>query len=582
MCGIIGVLSKSNNAGLIAYEGLKRLDYRGYDSWGLAINAKDIRVYKKTGRIGTLPKTMACGFAAIGHTRWATHGKISVRNAHPHVSQSRMIVVAHNGIVENFQDLKAFLEKHGFSFATETDTEVIPHLIEFYLKKGLELREAVRRAMLRVDGNYAILAMAKGYRSIIGARKGLPLVAGISDGTFLLASDLMAIAKRSKKVMFIKDSELIELNSGVKVFDIESGKEIKKQMKELKLDFQSADKGNFEHYMLKEIHEAGLAMRNASIQPEGLVEKAALAIKKADRVFIIGCGTSYHAALLGSILFNKIAMRQATAVLASELSNYLSILDKKSVVVALSQSGETADVLDAVRAAKGKGAKIIGLVNVVGSSLTMMSDITLMMNAGPEICVASTKNYLAQLSLLYMLANALAGNAKAAKEDIEKDARLADEVIKINEPKAKRLAAKLKDARSLFVIGKNENAVTALESALKIKEVSYIHAEGFPAAELKHGTIALVEKGVPVVVICSDSKDDCLSSAFEVKSRGATVIGVSTENNTVFDHFFEIPKCKLRFILSVIPMQLLAYYLAVVRKKDPDKPRNLAKSVTVK
>jgi len=582
MCGIIGVISKTDKAGLIAYEGLKTLDYRGYDSWGLAVSSKDIKIYKKTGKITSLPRTMLNGSLAIGHTRWATHGKISVRNAHPHVSQNGKIVVVHNGIVENFSELKEFLKKQGFSFATDTDTEVIPHLIEFYLRKGFPIREAVRRALLHIDGNYAILAIAKGSNSIIGARKGLPLIAGISDDAFLLASDLNAIVKHSNKVLFIKDSELVELSSDIKSFEIATGLETKNRLKPLKLNFQSASKGCFEHYMLKEIHEAGVAMRNASIQPKGILEKTASAIKNAKRVFIIGCGTSYHAALLGNYLFNKIAMRYVTPVLASEFSNYLNVVDKKTAIIALSQSGETADVLDAVRAAKNKGAKIISLVNVVGSSLTMMSNITLMMNAGPEIGVASTKNYIAQLSLLYLLANTLVENTEGAKKDIEKESCLVEELIKMNEQKAKSLAKRFRNAKSLFVIGKNENAVTALEGALKIKEVSYIHAEGFPAAELKHGTIALIEKGIPVIVICADNKDEALSSACEVKARGAEVIGISTQNNHVFDHFFKIPQGKLHFIFSVIPLQLLAYYLAIMRKNDPDKPRNLAKSVTVK
>lgn len=582
MCGIIGVICKNGNAGRIAYEGLKRLDYRGYDSWGLAVKNDSLLVYKRTGKISKLPKKMFSGSCAIGHTRWATHGKISVRNAHPHVSLNERIAVVHNGVIENFQELRKFLAKKGFFFSTETDTEVIPMLIELYLSKNLCFREAVRRALLHLRGSYAVVAMSELHNSLIGARKGSPLVAGFANGNFLLASDMQAIAPYATKAMFLEDLELIEIDSKAKVYNIETGEQVRKHIKKIDLKLHSADKRGFEHYMLKEIYEQDQAIRNASMQSNALIEKVSKLIKGAERVFIIGCGTSMHAAMLGSFFFANIASIQTNAILASEFQSFLNLVNKKTVVIALSQSGETADVLEAVKNAKQRGAKIISIVNVVGSSLTRLADANIMMNAGPEICVLATKSYLAQLSVLYLLANSLIGKGEYAKKELNEAAKLVSAIIKANERKAKRLAEKLKDVKSIFVIGKRENAVTALEAALKIKEVSYIHAEGFPSAELKHGTIALIEKEVPVIAFASDADDESIINAIEAKSRGAFIIGISPERAKCFNYFFHVPKSGLFAILSILPVQLLAYYLAIARNLDPDKPRNLAKSVTVK
>jgi len=582
MCGIIGVLCKNSNAGKIAYEGLKRLDYRGYDSWGLAVKNDGLLIYKRTGKITKLPKKMFYGSCAIGHTRWATHGKISVRNAHPHISQNGKIAVVHNGVIENFQELRDFLAKKGFSFSTETDTEVIPMLIELYLSRNLCFREAVRKALLHLKGSYAIVAISELHNSLIGARRGSPLVAGFANDAFLLASDMQAIAPYATKAMFLEDSELIEFNRKAKVYDIETGKRINKPVKKIDLKLHSADKRGFEHYMLKEIYEQEQAIKNASLQSNALIEKVTKLIKQAEKVFIIGCGTSMHAAMFGSYFFASIASIQANAILASEFQNFLNLVNKRTVVIALSQSGETADILEAVKSAKEKGASVIGIVNVVGSSLTRLADATIMMNAGPEICVLATKSYLAQLSVLYLLANSLIKKHEQAKKELSEAARLVPTIIKTNESKAKRLAKKLKNAKSIFIIGKRESAVTALEAALKIKEVSYIHAEGFASAELKHGTIALIEKNVPVIAFASDASDESITNAIEAKSRGGFIIGVSSEKAKCFDYFFAIPKSKLFSILSIIPIQLLAYYLALSRNLDPDKPRNLAKSVTVK
>ncbi|MEM4663303.1 MAG: glutamine--fructose-6-phosphate transaminase (isomerizing) [Candidatus Diapherotrites archaeon] len=584
MCGIVGVLSNKNKAGLLAYEALKKLDYRGYDSWGVGVICDGrTKVYKKVGRISTLPSSLRSGSIAIGHTRWATHGKVSIRNAHPQASQSKNILVVHNGIIENFQELKGFLKKRGFSFQSDTDTEVLPNLIEFYMSKRKDFKEAVRSALNKIKGCYAITAITNQEKNIIAAKKSLPLVIGIgNDGEKFVASDFVAIAGKSNRFIFMKDNEMAILNENTKFFNILNGTEIKKRPKKLFLDLKSTEKGCYAHYMLKEIHEIPLAIINSCSQPKELIDKAVSYIKKADTIFLIGCGTSYHAAMLGSHFFRKITKNEAISVLAPEIRNYKSMISKNSVVIALSQSGETADVLDAVRFVRNQGAKVISMTNVFGSTLTRLSNLNFMMNAGPEICVASTKNYLAQLSLLYFLACAVVGKREKAKEEIKTLSKKAEETIKTSKKKAKMLAEKFKNTSSIFVIGRDENAVTALEGALKVKEVSYVHAEGLSAAELKHGTIALIEKGVPVLVVCKNGKDLTIHNACEVKSRGAIVIGISPEHQDIFDYTLKIPKGKLSVLLSVIPLQLFAYYLAVARKKDPDKPRNLAKSVTVR
>lgn len=582
MCGIIGVLTKEGNAGKLAYEGIKRLDYRGYDSWGIAVKGSGLSIYKRTGKIGSIPNKLLQGSIAIAHTRWATHGKISVRNAHPHLSQNGKIAVVHNGVIENFQELRDFLAEKGFVFKSDTDSEVIPMLIEMYLEEGCSFREAVRKALLHLKGSYAIVAIYEPEHIMIGAKNASPLVVGLSDGRVLFASDLQAIAPYAEEAIFLSDLELVEASSEIKIYNIESGLSIKKLPKKIDINLCYADKKGFEHYMLKEIYEQEQAIINASAQNESLLNKVVESIKSANKVFIIGCGTSRHAAMLASYMFAKISKLNASALLASEFPNFANLIDEKTVIIALSQSGETADVLEAVRAAKRRGAKIISIVNVMGSSLMQISDINLMMNAGPEVCVLATKSYLAQLAILYLIANHLIGNTEQAKKELAEAAKKVPIIIKKNERKAKLLASKLKNTSSIFVIGKNACSVTALEGALKIKEVSYIHAEGYASAELKHGPIALIEKNVPVIVFALDASDESITNAIEAKSRGALIIGVSTERAKCFDYFFNVPCKELFPILSIIPIQLLAYYLALERGLDPDKPRNLAKSVTVK
>ncbi|MCX8189957.1 MAG: glutamine--fructose-6-phosphate transaminase (isomerizing) [Candidatus Diapherotrites archaeon] len=583
MCGIVGVISEEQNAGILAYKALKKLDYRGYDSWGIAIsNGKGISIYRQVGKIGELPKKMHCGNLAVAHTRWATHGKVCQKNTHPHASLNKNIFLVHNGIVENFQELKSFLKSSGFSFRSDTDTEVIPNLIELYINRGKSLRDATRLALKKIKGSFAVILFAKGHNYMIAAKRDLPLVIGIAERKKFVASDLLAIAKKARGFLFLSDNEIAEIGNEAKFFDIGSGRPKFKRFEHLAVDNLESYKNGNKHYMIKEIKECPIAMKNACIQPIELLDNTTKEIRKAKKIFLIGCGTSYHAALFGAWLFRSIAKKDAVAVLAPDLKSYSKLLGKAALVVALSQSGETADVIDAVRLARRSGAKILSLTNVFNSTLTRHSHIKMMMNAGPEICVASTKNYAAQISLLYLLANACISRRNYAKKEIFIAAKQAQETIRENSRIARAISKKLANSKSAFVIGSEENAFVAFEGALKIKEVSYIHAEGLPAKELKHGTIALVEKGLPVIVICTKSDDFALHSAHEVKSRGAFVIGISTEKNNVFDFFIRVPRGPLSSLLTAIQLQLIAYYLAVERKNDPDKPRNLAKSVTVR
>lgn len=583
MCGIVGFKGKKN-AGKTVFNALKRLEYRGYDSWGLALNETDLDVYRKTGKIDSLPKEFENSSIGIGHTRWATHGCVSIPNAHPHLSHNRKIAVVHNGIIENFLGLRDFLSKKGYSFNSQTDSEVIPNLIQFYSEKGNKFREAVRKSLLKLDGNYAIVAIKKGSQKMIGARKGSPLVAGVKEEEFFLASDIPAFLPFTKKVMFLNDRELVEINSSLEVFNVNSGERVSKKIERVKWNAEQVKKGSFPHFMLKEIHEQPTALNRAIMQSPKLLKRVTEMVKKAKDVFFIGCGTSYHACLSAEHAFAQIADKKTRAVLGSEFESYEQFLSENSVVVAVSQSGETADLLEAVELARKKNAQIVSVVNVMGSSLTRLSDETIMMNAGPEICVLSTKSYTSQLAVLLLLAFALTEKTKEGKKLIKKTAQRIESTIKKINPKTKELASNLKNAKNIFLIGKNTAFPTAREAALKIKEVSYIHAEGFAGAELKHGTIALIEENTPVIAfLTAGTEKRILSNAMEVKARGAHLIGVGTGEKEVFDEFLRVPSNGVADpLLLIIPIQLLAYYLAVERGLDPDKPRNLAKSVTVK
>ena len=586
MCGIIGYKG-NKNAVEIVIEGLKRLEYRGYDSWGMAwIDKRGLNILKKVGKIGKIecPKDKNSNIA-MGHTRWATHGGVTKLNAHPHHNETKSVAVVHNGIIENYQELKKELAQEGHKLVSETDTEVLPHLIESYLEK-YDLEEAVARSIKRLKGSYALIAMSKESKKLVAARSGSPLVVGVGKNEFFIASDVPAFINYTKDVIFLDDDELIVFNDDLKIYDINNMSLKEKEISKIDWNVEKAMKGSFDHFMLKEITEQNDTIVRALNQDDKKIMEVAREINSSYGTFFVACGSSYHAALTASYLFSRIAKKHINVVLASEFPSYEHFLTEKTLMIPISQSGETADVLEAVKAAKKKGVKVLSIVNVMGSSLMRASDHTFLMNAGPEICVLSTKSYTSQLAILTLLAYACVDDLNRGKEELLNAASHTEEFFEEKFMKhLEDLAVKIKDNQHIFVIGRSLNYPTALEAALKIKEVSYIHAEGFAGGELKHGTIALIEPGTPcfVFVANDEAKNDTISNSMEIKSRGGYIIGVGPENNEIFDFHIKVaPDHNTSPILNIIPVQLLAYYLAVKLGCDPDKPRNLAKSVTVK
>lgn len=589
MCGIIGYLGKKKAVDVIT-SGLKRLDYRGYDSCGLAIKKEGFDIRKDVGTVedfvrNSSPHSMK-GNIGIGHTRWATHGGVTKENAHPHVSCDSSIAVVHNGIIENFSSLRSFLQSNGHSFASETDTEVIPHFIEHWMGKGLGFESAFRLTVSHLEGQFAIVALHRDEERMMAARRGCPLVLGIGKREYFVASDIPAFLEHTNRVVYLHDNDSISLGKeGFSVFNLEEGREAERPVDEVGWTLDMAEKGDFEHYMLKEISEQTETVRNASMHDRQIIERLSEEINNAYGIFFVGCGSSFHACLTGSYLFSSIAKKHVNVVLASEFPHQEDFLTEKSLIIAVSQSGETADVLEAVKKAREKGSKIISIVNAEGSSLARSSDHFLHMDAGPEICVLSTKTYTSQVALLLLLAYSCAGRYDEGKKALTYAWNLIYNLTSRNtRDKLRQLAAILRDKQNVFAIGRGLLYPTALEAALKIKEVSYIHAEGFAGGELKHGTIALIEKGTPCIVfVPSRGKEETLSNAIEIRSRGGYIIGIGPEQSEVFDFFIKVPDVGLASpITDIIPVQILSYYLAVLRGLDPDRPRNLAKSVTVK
>lgn len=584
MCGIIGYKG-NRNASEIVVEGLKTLEYRGYDSWGVALKNSDIHITKRVGKIGEMDERLAESHMGIAHTRWATHGGVTKENAHPHSNGDKSIVVVHNGIIENYQELRRRLTDKGHVFVSETDTEVIPFMIEENMKV-MSFAQAMRAALQELKGNYAVVAMHKDSDIMVGARKGSPLLLGVGQDEYFLASDAPAFMKYTNKVVFLDDGEMVILNKGWEVIDVMSGDKKICALSEIDIEAGDASKGDYPHFMLKEIYEQPDSLLRTVNQREQELLNFANMISKGFGVFFVACGTAYHACLTGSYMFSNICHKHVNQTIASEFKNYEDFLTEKTLVVPVSQSGETADVLDAVKAAKKRGAKIFSIINVAGSSLSRKSDNVFYINAGPEIGVASTKAFTSQTAVMLMLSYACKKQLKDAKDMLFETSDAIGALLKNGNSKIiKELAHKIKDSRSIFTLGRGMHYPVALEAALKIKEISYIHAEGFPGGELKHGTIALIEKGTPCIVFVpnDETKDEIISNAIEVKSRGALVIGVGPENNEIFDYHIKVPDLKeASCIANIVPIQLLAYNLALELGLDPDKPRNLAKSVTVK
>lgn len=610
MCGIIAYNGKET-AYPIIFEGLKRLEYRGYDSAGIAISNGSISVVKKKGKVDNLSKEVKNelkGTIGIGHTRWATHGEPNDVNAHPHLSGDGKIILVHNGIIENHETLKKALIELGHKFESQTDTEVLVHLIEEYKnREKISLEDAVRLALQKVIGAYAIVVYSIDEPEIlIGAKKSSPLVIGIGKDELFMASDAMPIVKYTNKVIYLKDEEMVVIKSdgSYSMTDIYNNI-VTPQIKEIDLTIELIEKGQFEHFMLKEIFQQTdtvyESLRGRFNPVEGWVKVGGLynqinKILDAGRIIIVSSGTSWHAAMIGEYLFEDLARIPVEVEYSSEFRYRNPILNSSDIVIAISQSGETADTIAALELAKSKNATTYGIVNVVGSTISRMTDTGSYIHAGPEIGVASTKAFTSQLSVLTLMAlnlaiekgtiphsyvNQLLNELHSMPEKIEK-------LLKDND-KIKYVASEIMHSTNALYLGRGYNFPIAMEGALKLKEISYIHAEGYPAAEMKHGPIALIDENMPVIVISTNQSaySKILSNIQEIKARKGKVISIVTEGDTkikeLSDYTIEIPYVSepLSPILSVIPLQLLAYHIAVMRNCDVDQPRNLAKSVTV-
>ena len=607
MCGIVGYIGK-HQALPILLEGLKRLEYRGYDSAGVAIvNGGHILLEKTEGKISDLEAQLSGksypGVAGIAHTRWATHGEPNRQNAHPHLDCSGRLAVAHNGIIENYQLLKKRLQDKGHKFESDTDTEVIAHLIEDHYTGALE--DAVRKAAEQLEGTYGIVVLSRDEpEKLVGVRNGSPLVVGVADYEYFLASDVSAILKHTRQVIYLDDKEMavVEL-TGFKTMTIENVT-VDKEIQEVDWDLEMIEKGGFPHFMLKEIFEQPETIRNAmrgrlvydtGEARLGGLQDSAPKLRDLSRLVILGCGTSWHAALIGEYTIEEYARVPVEVEYASEFRYRNPIIARETVAIVISQSGETIDTLEAMREAKRKGSLVLGVCNVVGSTIARESDGGVYIHAGPEIGVASTKAFTSQITVLSLIALVLGrmrGMSKAQGQEIiqalNEIPHHVQQILDKNDQIYEIAKAYCNDSNFLY-LGRGSNFPVALEGALKLKEISYVHAEGYPAAEMKHGPIALIDKNMPVVVICP--KDAAyrkiLGNIAEVKARRGRLIVIANEDDVeaskVADHVITIPKTldMLYPVLAVIPLQLLAYHIAVLRGCDVDQPRNLAKSVTV-
>jgi len=586
MCGIFAYIGHRESAADLALEGLKILEYRGYDSWGIAVkNGSNLVVDKHVGKIGNAKVTLPQSNLAIGHTRWATHGGVTVENSHPHLDCNKEIAVVHNGIVENYAELKLELEKAGHTFISETDTEVISHLIEDGVKKD-DFATSVRKAFNALKGLNAIVVAYAPSSQIIAVKNGSPLVLGFGEKELFLASDISSFIEKTRKVLFLKDNEMVILGETAEIISVKDGKKLEAKPETVNWKFELSTMGKFPHFMIKEIYEQPVIIRNIAENYEGEAGSLAKLVKAAKGTFFIGAGTAYHAGLTGVYLFSKIADMHVNTSVASEFNYLEDFLTKESLVIALSQSGETIDIVEPLTRAKTKGSKIVAITNALGSSIYRMADYKILLGAGPEKAVASTKAYIAKLAVLFMLIFGIAGKTKEVKKLLLASADEIDRILeKKNIDEIKNLAKTLSQSSNIYVIGRGTSFPSALEAALKMKEITYIPTEGLAGGELKHGTIALISKGTPVIVFApnDETRESILSNAIEIKSRGGEIIGVAPQNEPVFDHFLEVKDIQeASYIAQIVAIQLLAYFMAVELKLDPDKPRNLAKSVTVK
>ena len=611
MCGIVGYVGERNCVPIIL-EGLRRLEYRGYDSAGIAlIRDGSFFIQKNAGKVADLASRLGAAngdlhaVAGMGHTRWATHGEPNDVNAHPHLDATKQVALIHNGIVENYLAIKTKLERDGHQFLSATDTEVLAHLVGVMYERTGKLAEAVRLAVSEVDGTYGLVVMTpKEPGTMVVARKGSPLLIGVGDGEYFVASDAAAIVEHTRKVVYLEDGEVAEITKDhlrtVTIDDVE----VSKQIEAIALEISQIERGGFDHFMLKEIHEQPETIRNAMrgrlMVEEGNVKLGGLQkmmgkLLSARRIIISACGTSWHAGLVGEYMLEQIARVPTEVEYASEFRYRSPILNTDDVVILISQSGETADTLAALREAKRRGATTLGIVNVVGSSIARETDAGVYAHAGPEIGVASTKAFTSQLTVLALLTLLLARvrgmgeeQAKVLAAEIDTLPAKVEQILR-HTGKVRAIAEEFKHCQNFLYLGRGANFPVALEGALKLKEISYIHAEGYPAAEMKHGPIALIDENMPVVVVVPKDAiyEKVLSNIQEVKARKGRIIAVANEDDTLIEsmaeHVIRVPRTYGFFgpILNIIPLQLLAYYMAVARGTNVDQPRNLAKSVTV-
>ncbi|MFS4484245.1 glutamine--fructose-6-phosphate transaminase (isomerizing) [Hyunsoonleella sp. 2307UL5-6] len=614
MCGIVGYIGH-RDAYPIVIEGLKRLEYRGYDSAGIALfDGTELKVSKAKGKVSDLEERVESeitktGNLGIGHTRWATHGVPNDVNSHPHVSNSGELVIIHNGIIENYESLKKELIKRGYTFKSDTDTEVLINLIEeIKTNEGVKLGKAVQIALNQVIGAYAIAVFDKNKpEEVVVARLGSPLAVGIGEDEFFIASDASPFIEYTKNAIYLEDEEMaiIRFHKGIKVRKIKDDSLVDPYIQELKLNLEQIEKGGYEHFMLKEIHEQPKAItdtyRGRLLRDEAIIKMAGVEdnMKKflnANRIIIVACGTSWHAGLVAEYIFEDLARIPVEVEYASEFRYRNPVITENDILIAISQSGETADTLAAIKMAKSKGAFVFGVCNVVGSSIARETDAGAYTHAGPEIGVASTKAFTTQITVLSLIALRLARAKGTISSSDFRNYLLEMEMIPAKVEKALKADAHIKtiseiykDVPNFLYLGRGYNFPVALEGALKLKEISYIHAEGYPAAEMKHGPIALIDENMPIVVIATKAEhyDKVVSNIQEIKSRKGKIIGVITEGDTIVrdlaDHVIEVPDTieALSPLLTTIPLQLLSYHIAVMLDKNVDQPRNLAKSVTV-
>jgi glucosamine--fructose-6-phosphate aminotransferase (isomerizing) len=586
LCGIVGYIGEQR-ASPILLEGLRRLEYRGYDSAGIATLDGNFIIKKGIGRISKLNDSLKFaemeGTIGIGHTRWATHGSVTEENSHPHWSCKAEVVLVHNGIVENYAKLKDFLVSRDHKFSSQTDTEIIAHLLEEAIRNHTDIKSAVLSVVGSLKGSYAFLAMIKEQPDLlIAVRKDAPLVLGIAGNGCYVSSDVLSFIDKTNQALFLDNKEVAFVSRNkVEIFDF-TGNLVQKKRTTLAWEISDISKKEYLHFTLKEIHEQPISVRQALAQDEKEVREFGATLKKSKNLFITACGTSFHASLLLKYLLAKNLKIRADVFLSSEIDQQKDLIDSDSVLLAVSQSGETADVLNAVSIAKQRGAKILSIVNVMGSSLARESYKTLYTHCGPEVGVAATKSFSSQLSIMCLLV--LAAAKESPKDLLALQYHIKD-VLK-TEDVVRSISEKYIKANDFYFIGRGDNYPVALEGALKLKELSYVHAEGMAAGELKHGTLALIEQGTPVVLLNPPDETyvPTLNSALELKARGAKIIGVSTKRDQCYDDFIQIPSVATSYlypIIEVVPLQMLAYFTAVGRKLDPDYPRNLAKSVTV-